>query len=413
LTQSQGSAMASVPRSAPRQRLSIIHLMLLVLGCAIIFRVFSVSGVMITGGSIFALVGFPILLIPVMIFAYSVAIAARRESQQDALLWVIVIAAEKQLPLAPGLYAVADQYGGRFHRQVIALANWLNAGLALPDALDRVTGLLPKSATVLIRVGWETGVLPAALREAARVRAVQPLHRNPLAGKFFYLIGMLFVIQSICGFILYFIIPKFEAIFADFQVRLPEVTIFVIGLSHALVSSGALAMIVLVEFGLLLYLPLSYFGWARSPVSLFDRLLRRQHTIRILRSLAVVAEGGVSLSSGVAALARFYPGRWVRRRLEHVQEAMSQGADWWDCLRWQGLIRRSEAAVLESAQRAGNVPWALRELAESSQRRLVYRLQALTQLLFPLVVIGIGGVVFLMAVAYFSPLVTLIRELGE
>ena len=92
---------------------------------------------------------------------------------------------------------------------------------------------------------------------------------------------------------------------------------------------------------------------------------------------------------------------------------MNEGREWWRCLRWQGLIRTSEAAVLESAQRAGNLPWALRELAESGERQTIYRLQAWSQALFPLIVISLGGLVFLLAVAYFSPLIALIQELAE
>jgi type II secretory pathway component PulF len=69
--------------------------------------------------------------------------------------------------------------------------------------------------------------------------------------------------------------------------------------------------------------------------------------------------------------------------------------------------------VLEAAERAGNLSWALRELAEGSERRLGYRMQALAQVLFPLIVILIGGIVFLLAVAYFSPLIRLVEELAR
>ena len=75
--------------------------------------------------------------------------------------------------------------------------------------------------------------------------------------------------------------------------------------------------------------------------------------------------------------------------------------------------RRNDAAVLASAQRVGNLDWALRELAESSDRRLGYRLQFWLQLIFPLIVLAVGALVFLLAVAYFLPLVTLITKLAQ
>jgi type II secretory pathway component PulF len=55
----------------------------------------------------------------------------------------------------------------------------------------------------------------------------------------------------------------------------------------------------------------------------------------------------------------------------------------------------------------------MRELADGGERRLAIRFQAAIQTLFPLVVIGIGSIVLLMAVSFFLPLTTLISRLCE
>jgi protein transport protein HofC len=76
------------------------------------------------------------------------------------------------------------------------------------------------------------------------------------------------------------------------------------------------------------------------------------------------------------------------------------------------LIGQAEYSVLQAAQRVGNLPWALREMAAGSHRRLVYRLQAWLQILFPLVILVYGAVVGVFVVAYFAPLVALIERLS-
>jgi len=67
--------------------------------------------------------------------------------------------------------------------------------------------------------------------------------------------------------------------------------------------------------------------------------------------------------------------------------------------------------LLESARRVGNLPWALREAAETSERRLAYRYQVLAQWLLPLLLLAIAAVVFFVAVSYFSPLIMLTQRL--
>ena len=104
--------------------------------------------------------------------------------------------------------------------------------------------------------------------------------------------------------------------------------------------------------------------------------------------------------------------RWVRRRLRKVLREVREGADWVASLRGQGLINQADAAVLSSAQRVGNLPWALRETSSSAERRLSYRLQFWLQILFPVVVMAMGTMVFFYAVAYFMPLVRLIEALA-
>ena len=68
--------------------------------------------------------------------------------------------------------------------------------------------------------------------------------------------------------------------------------------------------------------------------------------------------------------------------------------------------------MLASAEAVGNLPWALSELAETVERRLAVRFQLAIQTLFPLVVVMLGMVVFILVTAYFLPLVNLIKSLS-
>ena len=67
--------------------------------------------------------------------------------------------------------------------------------------------------------------------------------------------------------------------------------------------------------------------------------------------------------------------------------------------------------MLGAASRVGNLGWALGELADSSRRRLTYRLHALVQVLFPLAIGLVGLTVMFFVVGLFMPLVALIQNL--
>jgi protein transport protein HofC len=336
----------------------------------------------------------------------------RRSTQQDALLWALAIAAEREMPLAPTLDAFAGQSRGEYRRKVLAASHHLKQGRSISEVLDYEPGLFPRDVAVLIRVGGESGVLAGALREAAAARSTSRRPWVALAIRIAYLLWVMIVLQGVISFISYFILPKFEAIFADFGIPLPSITVVCIEITHIFIKYFFLTIpLFLLQLVLLMLASVSVLGVLPWDLPLIDRLFIRRHSATILRCIARVVEGNRPLAQGFATLARSYPAPWIRKRLEEVARDVESGDDWCEALARSRLIRPAEAVLLESARRVGNLPWALREAAETSERRLAYRYQVLAQWLLPLLLLAIAAVVFFVAVSYFSPLIMLTQRL--
>jgi protein transport protein HofC len=382
------------------------HLMILVAGVALVLWLG------ITLGGLMIVVGFG------MLFAAAIAVgfvwARLRTTRQDALVWITAIAAERGMPLAPAVAAFADQFRGRARRRVLDLVANLKAGMPLPEALERTPRAVSRDVVLMAWIGQLTGLLPKALRLAGSARSAQLSLWLGIASRVAYLLGLLLSMQLIVGFILYFILPKFEAIFRDFGLALPEATVFVIEASHYIVRFFPISLPFLgLEIACLLYVPFSFSGWMNYNVPIFDRMLTRRHTALVLRALSLVVEANKPIALGLSTLASHYPARWVRLRLVGVERDVQAGGDWIEALWRARIIRAADAEVLASAASVGNLAWALRELAETSERRQTIRLQAAVQTLFPLTVVLIGVLIGFLALAYFVPLVKVITELSR
>ena len=118
------------------------------------------------------------------------------------------------------------------------------------------------------------------------------------------------------------------------------------------------------------------------------------------------------MGDGIATLALSYPKADIRRCLTLTAFDIEAGGDWADSLARHSLIRQAEHAVLQAAQRANNLPWAMQEMADSARRRFFYKLQAIIQAVFPAGVICFGLMVMFIVVALFLPLVDLIQKLA-
>lgn len=340
------------------------------------------------------------------------ALVARRGTQQEALLSVMAIAAERGMPLAPGIDAFAELCGGGFRLRARGLAYLLEAGVSFPEALANVPGLLPRRSVLLACVGWSQGRLGPALRDALAAESIRKTHRAAFLPKLAYLCALLLMMQTVGAFVLYFVAPKFEAIFLDFGVSLPTATIWTIRVGQSLGGLWLTPLLILVELTVLVSIPFASLGLIRWRPPGANWLLWRRDAAAILRALAVTVEARQPITTGMDLLAELFPVARIRRGLFRARVLVENGVPWFEALRRRHLIGGRDAGVLEAAQRAGNLAWALRALADSHDRQLGYRLQVLAQLIFPLIVLGVGVLVGLFAVGYFLPLIHLIQSLA-
>ena len=325
-----------------------------------------------------------------------------RRSRQQTLLWTLAVATERGLPLVPTLEAFADQVGRGQKWRVRQLIGLLKAGCSLPEALAEVRGLVPRRLLVLIRTGHETGALAEAFRTAAATRPLDMSGAGHLAGTTAYVAGVICFEFLIVVFFMLKIAPQFRKIFQDFGTTLPAMTVATMDAIKTLAPvAPLLAVLCQIAFvGGLLWFVLGG-GW-----------LVRGNRAAVLELLALVVGKERPLAQGIGILCDWFPSASTRRRLRRTQRDMAQGYDSWESLARHGVISGADMAVLQAAQRVGNLAWALREMAESNRRRLAYRLQILSQWLFPLAIIGLGLLVGVFVVSFFLPIVALIQRLA-
>jgi len=269
--------------------------------------------------------------------------------------------------------------------------------------------MVPREALVPIRVGQEMGALSAGLRQATAPPGPQQTVWDQLAGQAAYLCLVILWTAGVSVFMMIKIAPAFQKIFADFGADLPAISRFLIGAIAVL--SFPLALFLLAIFFLFIYIVFRYLGVITWDLPLLGRIMRRLHAATVLESLALAAERNQPFTKTIATLARSYPKWSIRWRLQGSLVDVTTGTDWAESLQTRGLISRADRAVLQAAQRVGNLAWALREVADGTRRRTAYRYQAWLQILFPVAVVGMAMVVASFWLAFFLPLIALIQRL--
>lgn len=372
-------------------------------------------GLLLVG--LFALVG--LLTLPVFLLAWLVTAGVlfsifgqNRRAELGALLWNLMIAAERGIPLEAAARAIAAEQTGRRGNRALDLADYLEAGLPLALALRRSGHRCSPAVSLAVDLGQQTGQLGPALRQAlSRSDEFEVMVRSTME-KLFYLTFLVIFGLGIWAFIMIWIVPKFQLIFREFGVKLPLISQGVIAAAN---FAGSWPLVLCLALFILLLLAgalLHYAGWSPRWLPGLGRLWFRADCAVILRWLAIAVRQQRPMAEMVRLLAGYFPQRGLQRRLEWSAKRIDHGADWCDCLQQAGIIRRPEQAVFQAAARTGNLAWALEEMADSSLRRSAYRLRAFLGIAFPLVLMVYGGGVFIVATGVLLPLFVLVEGLS-
>ncbi|QDU00226.1 type II secretion system F family protein [Gimesia aquarii] len=336
------------------------------------------------------------------------------KSQQVALLRILAVASEKQLPLIDVLEAFAKDVRGHWRHQIIRLVDLLRSGIPLAEALEKIPSVIPTKAFFLVKAGAESGTLPSALAMAAEVCAEQRNERDSLrAGVSYYIVSVLFILTLILSFICYWIIPKMKKIYFDFEVELPALTLDIIRASDWLVRYYWIFPLLLLTIYLLraLLIKTEYLEYRGRPMY-FSGIYPRGRAPDVLRFLHVVTDSGRPLMGAFETLTHCTKNRFLSQRFRAILEDIRKGNDCWTSLHDYSLLTPGEVRLLQSAQRAGNLSWALKAIAKSIERRIDYRMALIREYLEPALILSMGCLVGVFVIGLFLPLVELMNNLA-
>src|SRR4051812_27068891 len=204
--------------------------------------------------------------------------------------------------------------------------------------------------------------------------------------------------MRVCIFVLLKIVPIFHNMIEEFGLRLPALTRLVISVSNWFVRVGwipILPLIIVIVPSFVIVTVLYYAGWLPRGFALWWRFSKRYDGAIVMRGLALAIRRGMPIPQALRLVAQSYPLSIVGARLVAAADKVAAGADWCESLHKTDLITAADVAVLNSAQRVGNLDWALEEMAASALRRQAHRVQVALQILFPLALLTVGVFVFL------------------
>ena len=322
------------------------------------------------------------------------------------------------LPLDTALNALATQRT-RYSAVLVGVRSRVQEGYSFAEALSASRRTFPELLVATVGAGERIGRLEEVLeRLAEHFEKSQALRQQVRAALAYPMVLTVFSL-AIISLMLVYVVPQVIPVFADSGVELPLLTRILIAVSDFARSFGWLALLAAAA-GASLLVRMLRLPAARSRLHglllrapLFGALSRELNSARLMQSLATLTDAGVSVWESLRVAAGMLTNLPMRQAALDAAEEVSEGKPAAESLAHSGLFPPLCIQLIASGEASGELHQLLGRAAEAQERDLSARINTLTSLLQPVLILVVGGFVLLIVLSILMPIFEMNRLIGQ
>ena len=324
------------------------------------------------------------------------------------------------LPLVQCLDILAQQQEKKgFKKTLHQIRGDVEGGATFSAALKKHPKVFSTLYTNMVEAGEAGGILDTILnRLAAYIEKAMTLKKR-VKTAMFYPSTIITVAIVVVVFLLIYVIPTFQQLFAGFGATLPLPTVIVLEASR-IVRQYLLVMVaaaVALVVGLRLYYRTP--GGRRTIDSLLLKapiigtLIRKVAVAKFTRTLGTLVSSGVAILEGLDITARTAGNKVVEEAVLKARTTIAQGKTISEPLLASGVFPLMVTQMISVGEQTGALDRMLNKIADFYDEEGEVAVAGLTSLLEPLLVIFLGVIIGGVVIAMYLPIFKLITVVGK
>ncbi len=320
------------------------------------------------------------------------------------------------VPILSCLDALIAQTGNAGLRGVLqGIQKDVESGSALSAAFAKYPETFSPLYIATLRAGETGGVLPEVLSRLAdmmendveTMRGVKSAMRYPIM-----------VVVALCvafTILITFVVPKFAALFARFDTPLPLPTRLLIEANRIIVESW---FIVLPALALAMLLVKAWRGTPRGrflwdamilKLPVFGPLTLKVSMARFARMFSTLYQCGVPVLRVIEIVSQTVGNSVIGKEIADMAASVKQGQGLAEPLKKGKLFPPMVVQMLSVGEKSGSVDEMLGEVSKHYDMETKYMVKNLTALIEPMLIVGLGIIVLILALGIFLPMWSMIK----
>lgn len=324
------------------------------------------------------------------------------------------------IPLVDALAAVAEQVENATLSEAVSdIKNLVNEGSPLHKALAKYPNIYDNIYVSMCEAGEMSGTLDVILIRLAEFTESANELRTKVKGALTYPVIMLVVTMGLLVFLFIFVIPKMVTVFESApELKLPWVTEVIIAVSGLMVNYWY----ILIGAGFALWL--LFQNWKRTPkgktqwdaislrLPIFGEMNRMVAVSRFTRTLATLLTGGVPMLGALQIVRNVVDNDVMAAAVDEARSNISEGESIAGPLRKSGQFPPIVIHMVNIGEKTGELENMLVQVSDAFEFQLKAKVETITGLMGPLVMVIMGLAVGIIVFAVMMPMFEMTNVAG-
>jgi MSHA biogenesis protein MshG len=315
------------------------------------------------------------------------------------------------VPIMRGLAGLQESAINKsFARVIRDLRESLDAGRELSTAMRRHPSVFSPFYLSVVRVGEMTGRLDEVFLRLFDYLEFDRDMRQRVKSALRYPIFVVIALVVAMVIINIFVIPTFAKVYAGFKAELPFMTKLLIGTSQFMVQYWPvmLAAVIGAAVAFRMYVGTEHgrYQWDRIKlrIPIAGKIMLKGTLARFARSFALSSRSGVPIVQGLTVVSQTVENTYVSSRIEQMRDGVERGESILRTAVTTGIFTPVVVQMIAVGEETGEIDTLMDEIAEMYEREVDYELKTLSSQIEPVLIIGLGVLVLILALGVFLPI---------
>jgi general secretion pathway protein F len=315
------------------------------------------------------------------------------------------------IPVEESLRGVSEQTEkDKVRELIIGVRAKVLEGYGLAQAMTQYPHAFPELYRATVGSGEQTGHLELVLEKLAEYTENQQQTKQKVQQALIYPIIMILVSISIICFLLSFVVPKIIEVFSNSGQTLPDLTLFLIGLSNFIRDYGLYALIgivfMLVAFKKSLNNIKIKTAWHRLLLRLpiMSYLVKTVNVSRYIHTFGILFAAGVSVLETMRVAASLVTNVIMRQAFDAAAIKVREGTGISEALKETAYISPMAIHLIASGEKSGQLSNMMERAASHLDNEVKRLVDTSLTLLEPMVILLMGAIVLFIVLATLLPI---------